>query len=51
MAKKVRTKGKDDEKPGKGGGSKPIKVVTFDTSKKGSHQLPMDTSRSFCNDS
>jgi len=50
MAKKARMKGKDDGKPGKGGGNKPIKVVTFDTSKKGSHQLSVNSLRSFCND-
>ncbi|KXN87914.1 hypothetical protein AN958_07924 [Leucoagaricus sp. SymC.cos] len=33
MAKKTRTKGKEDDKPQKGGGNRSAKVVTFDTSK------------------
>ena len=47
MARKMRTKGKDDDK---GGGIKPVKVVTFESPKKGSHQLLMNTSRSFRTD-
>ncbi|KAL9712513.1 hypothetical protein Ac2012v2_003751 [Leucoagaricus gongylophorus] len=35
MARKMRTKGKDDDK---GGGSKPVKVVTFESPKKGSFE-------------
>jgi hypothetical protein len=37
MAKKTRAKGKDDENPAKGGGNKPVKVVTFQTPKPGEH--------------
>jgi hypothetical protein len=39
MAKKTRTKGKEDDKPAKGGGNKPVKVVTFDTPEPGSYEL------------
>ncbi|KAJ3562656.1 hypothetical protein NP233_g9438 [Leucocoprinus birnbaumii] len=40
MAKKTRTKVKDDDKLARGGGNKAVKVVTFDTPKKGSSEQP-----------